>query len=565
MVMIRNVHRPLLACLILLACFASAARAQSGPRRPRGIYAVVDVESQVTLWEQKDPGITETELAADFASLYSQLLTNQAISGLAIQVHWDRLNPYPQYYDQPYDWSFLQPAFDAIQTNPAFSAKTIQLIIAAGFQSPAWVFNDLNPSCDPLFLGQTADPACGWVTFNGYEEATDNNNNKLPLPWNSTYRNAWQTFLEALYTLYGQNTALVSIAVAGPTAASVEMILPSDTSATPIQPQNGLSPNAMWGMLFTFQLGIPTPPPGQTYDDSPFVTQWTNAIDMFSGVFKSGLTLTVTSGDGLPSFNTNTYIPTNPVFVPDCPLADMDCYTQTEILSYFVGPGAGGVNAKSTQTSGMEAYRAIPNSTDPNDPMHNMGVAAVRNLSAQTADDTSFTTQILGGAQFNTGASTDPVGEGCLSNVPPPPAQQTMQCKTDLANLPTPCNSESCEPVSCIPKECLAPGVTQSTIGSFGIFKKVPLTDLIPAEQAIYNVLYVYFSGTAAASSFGGIPGPNPAPLNYLQIYSEDIVYAGQNTNNKVRIKQIDGTWESVTAQELLNTASRQLKKIAEE
>jgi hypothetical protein len=130
----RNVHRPFLACLILLACSASAARAQTSPNRPRGIYAVVDVADQVALWKKADPGITETELASDFAALYSELLTNQAISGLAIQVHWDTLNPLPQYYDSPYDWSFLQPAFDAIQQNSAFSAKTIQLIVAPGFR-----------------------------------------------------------------------------------------------------------------------------------------------------------------------------------------------------------------------------------------------------------------------------------------------------------------------------------------------------------------------------------------------------------------------------------------------
>jgi hypothetical protein len=152
---------------------------------------------------------------------------------------------------------------------------------------------------------------------------------------------------------------LVSIAVAGPTAASVEMILPSNTSATPIQPQNGLSPNAMWGMLFTFQLGI-TPPAGQTYDDSPFVTQWTDAISMFAGLFQSGVTLTIATGDCLPSFNSNTYTPTNPLFVPDCPLANMGCFAQTEILSYFVGSGVGGANAKATQTSGMEASRRDP-------------------------------------------------------------------------------------------------------------------------------------------------------------------------------------------------------------
>jgi hypothetical protein len=209
--------------LVLLVCFASGVLAQSSPRRPRGIYAVVDVADQITKWTQQYPEITEAQLASGFATPYSDLLLNPAISGLAIQIDWDTLEPDdPRNYDNPYDWSYLQPAFDAIQQN-------------------------------------SADPSCGWATFKGYSEPTDNNNNKLPLPWNATYISEWQTFLGASYAQYGTNPALVSIAVAGPAAASVEMILPSNTTATPIQPQNGLSPNAMWGMLFTFQLGI-TPP-----------------------------------------------------------------------------------------------------------------------------------------------------------------------------------------------------------------------------------------------------------------------------------------------------------------
>jgi hypothetical protein len=153
---------PFLACLVLLTGFASGVQAQSSPRRPRGIYAVVDVADQITKWTTEYPKITETQLASGFATLYADLLLNPAISGLAIQIHWDTLEPYdPRDYNNPYDWSYLQPAFDAIQQNPAFSAKTIQLIIAPGFQSPGWLFDELNPSCDPLFLGKTADPSCG--------------------------------------------------------------------------------------------------------------------------------------------------------------------------------------------------------------------------------------------------------------------------------------------------------------------------------------------------------------------------------------------------------------------
>jgi hypothetical protein len=91
----------------------------------------------------------------------------------------------------------------------------------------------------------------------------------------------------------------------------------------------------------------------------------------------------------------------------------------------------------------------------------------------------------------------------------------------------------------------------------------VPAKDLIPPEQAIYNVLYVYCSGTLEASLFDGSTGPNPAPLNCLQIYSDDVLYAELNHDNKVPIKEIDGTWGFITAQGLLDAAALQLQKIA--
>ena len=52
----------------------------------------------------------------------------------------------------------------------------------------------------------------------------------FPLPWNPSYKSAWRTFLTAFAARYASNPAFVSIAVAGPTAASAEIILPQSTS-----------------------------------------------------------------------------------------------------------------------------------------------------------------------------------------------------------------------------------------------------------------------------------------------------------------------------------------------
>jgi uncharacterized protein (TIGR03437 family) len=107
----------------------------------------------------------------------------------------------------------------------------------------------------------------------------------------------------------------------------------------------------------------------------------------------------------------------------------------------------------------------------------------------------------------------------------------------------------------------LAPGVTQSSIVGFKTTANVPTADLIPPEQAEFNVLSVNFDGTAVASSFNGTPGI--APLNYLQIYSQDIQYATANVNAPAQV--VAGTVTVlITAQALLNLASAKLFTIGE-
>jgi hypothetical protein len=146
--------------------------------------------------------------------------------------------------------------------------------------------------------------------------------------------------------------------------------------------------------------------------------------------------------------------------------------------------------------------------------------------------------------------------EGCTSTFPPNASNLPVGC-----SIPSTCLTNGCLPVSCIPQACLAPGVTQATLASFTIFSKVPANDLISPEQALYNVLGVYFDGTPVASFFGGTPGA--APLNYLQIYSPDIQYATANANAPAQVVE-NGVAVSTTAQALLNLASQKLPQIAD-
>jgi uncharacterized repeat protein (TIGR01451 family) len=536
-------HALVLSYLVLAP--ALVAQIQPAPRAPLGIYVVVNVEQNIN---QQQP-ITPAALDAYFDTLYQSLLDDAAVSGLTLQVHWDTLNPNPPSGANAYFWNYVDDAFNQAAAwnaaNPAQTPKTIQLIVTAGFQTPQWVLNEI-PSCDGLFQSQTPPSTCGLATFTGYSEQGDGT--QLPLPWNPVYKSAWQTFLTALAARYGSNPLFVSIAVAGPTAASAEMILPNDNNSNNPQTQFGanfdIAPNDMWRQLLLFQ--YPAQPAYQDTDQA-FVDAWDAAIDMYGTIF-SGLTLVATTGDGLPNLSSNYTI--LPAFTSYCGNPNMDCAAETAILSYFIEPSKGGANAKATQTSGMEASRVNG---------ANLGVTGVKLLSQSTAQFTAPSAQILGGEQFNTSFSNDPLGEGCTSTFPPNASDTPAGC-----TIPPSCTGEGCLPIACIPSACLAPGVTLANLSSYTKFSQVPATDLIPPEQSEYNVLSVYFAGTAVAAQFGGTPGPTPPPLNYLQIYSPDIQYAEAHVSAPAQVVETGGT-VSVTAQQLLNQASQAFAQIAEQ
>jgi len=160
-------------CTVLVLTLAPGLMAQS-LRRPRGIYAVVDTENLINLQQQANPSIT-AQLYAYFNSLYQALLSNPAVSGLTLQVHWDRLNPNAPPAANAYDWTLVDEAFAQAAAwdaqNPEQTPKTIQIIATPGFNSPAWMLAQI-PSCDGLFQSpvQTPPGTCGTVIFKGYNK-----------------------------------------------------------------------------------------------------------------------------------------------------------------------------------------------------------------------------------------------------------------------------------------------------------------------------------------------------------------------------------------------------------
>jgi hypothetical protein len=530
---------------------APALMAQT-PRIPRGIYAVVDTEVLITQQQQANPSITTAQLDVYFNSLYQDLLSNPAVSGLTLQVHWDWLNPNPPGAANSYAWNIVDDAFAQAAAwdaqNPAQTPKTIQIIATPGFNSPAWVLAAI-PSCDGLFDSpvQTPPSDCGTVIFKGYTE--NNDGNVFPLPWNPYYKSAWQTFLTAFAARYGANPAFVSIAVAGPTAASAEIILPSNDDSNNPQTQfsgGPISPNNMWLALLAFQF------PGMAAyqgTDQAFIDAWDAAIDMYGQVF-SGVTLVVTLDDKMPDFGNNPP-PIPALFSGDCSTPTTTCATVTSILSYFVEPTVGGANAKATQTSSFTASHANLS----------LGIKSVKHLSLRTAQLPPPSAQILGGIQFDQSFAAYPVNQGCT--MPFPPDQSELPglpgCTQQDANV----KPHSAVLATCVPAACFAAGFDPATLPTGTTFGQIPQEDLIPPEQALYNLLNIYFDGTPVASSFGGTTGSTP--LNYLQIFAEDIVYATNHAQAPVPvIEKGQASPVPVTAQSMLELASQLLFQIAE-
>jgi hypothetical protein len=538
------------------------------PRTPLGIYAVVPVDDAADN-ECYAAGARlildgQALLNACLQGFYTDLLNNKAVSGLALQVYWTTLNPNPPTSPNPYSWDYVDDAFSSVNSwnssNPGKVPKTIQLIVTPGFNSPQWMLDELT-DCDGLFASPAVIPAdtCGKATFTSSKEPAAGD--VLPMPWNPTYQAAWRTFLQALQARYNAGyeviggglggNPLVSIAVAGPTAASAEMLLPNgyENDQTP-SGGPATSANCMWDELLALEATGNPDSWSCSGTDAAFSTAWDDAIDTYASIF-GDLTLIVTTGDGLPNLALSfPVVPTTPYdFTSDCPSPNMDCQAETSVLAYFAQPVVGGANAKATQTSGMEASRVGLN----------LGIDAVQLLSRQSATSA----RILGGAQFNTQVSNYAAQEGCLATFPP--TKDFDMCKVPAGGFAT----QNAVTVECIPQMCLAPGATLADLQSkklltYGAVKKNDPQALISPEQAAYNVLEDFFTGAPTGGpDFVGMKGG--APLNYLQIYYEDIEYA---TNNQakagVSVKHTGGTVKTETLETLLEQASAQLTKIAE-
>jgi hypothetical protein len=435
-------------------------------RKPLGVYAHIDVEAAIQRHPCSD-ATTVAQLHTCLQGIYSGLLNDPAVAGLAAGVHWDQIQlsePLCTFFNAcasgtegGYDWSYLDDVF--AEANAAH--KSVQLIITPGVDAPPWLLAAL-PTCDGLFNGAgTAPPNCGQVTFVNFPEAqrADGTPPVLPLPWNPLYIAAWDDFLVHLNLRYRSNPAFIAIAVAGPICASTEMILPTSANQSTTPAPSNLPADQAWMKLIAHSF-----PNVSSYQNSDqvFIDVWKQTIDAYEFIF-SGVTLFLSPDSGSDMPELPSVLHNKTLFGVDCSTAKlpMSCQAKTEILSYFIA--AGGPNQKATQVGGMTASSQVTTG--------DIGVPGLKVLTALK------TPSFLGGAEFDFAVS-DPSTveqEGC-------PDPNTL----------------------CMP---------------FGFF--------ITPEEATYNVLTVFFDGTPAATDFGGTYGT--APIQYVELDYTDIQYAQKN------------------------------------
>ena len=507
------------ACWLVLLSVANLSAADpQGYRQPLGVYAHVDIADVLQYAQQNIPNFSNLSPVQEHTALqgiYEGLLSDPAISGLTAGAHWDKIQldsflcvlvrTCPSGTADGLDWSYVDDVFVAANARHKF----VQLIVIPGVDTPEWVLNQIE-TCDTMFLNihdatGYAPRDCGKVTFTGFPEANKADGTVLPLPWNEIYIAYWHAFLERLIFRYEFNPAFVAIAVAGPTTASTEMVLPTSQNGSLVPTETKgvyMMADEAWQALISHSF-----PGVSSYQNSDqvFIDYWNQTIDWYDSAF-NGITLVLSpdAGDNLPALGSGTL--SSQLISYDCtlPADTQSCQAKAEILAHFVN--LVGNNRKATQTGGMTASSSIKNG--------DIGLTSVRALTITTGPLTVPPPPFLGGAEFDKSVQAMSASD---------PDEGSVQ--------------EGCPTASC----------------------PTPLT----VEYAAYNVFTVFFYGTQAYPFSIGLldvtPVAVPSLMQYVEIDFQDVLYAQTTPCPATAVAAIGNQ----SLQDLLNDASFLLLKMA--
>jgi hypothetical protein len=589
----------------LIAGPASGQDRPAPPRAPKGIYVTLHLQdvagnAETAAYPSGSPAYPNPAADAILVQYFIALLNDPAVSGLAPQIPWKYLNPNDPGPDPlrpaagAYVWNPLDDLFIAVdrwnRAHSGLQPKNVQVILSPGFNSPGWVFSNIdssvcgstagsscNGSCDGLFAGAspgTVPAQCGYTSFFFQTESGSPAQQPLPMGWNPVYEYDWHRYLGALNQRIQQEPGsnnFVSVTIAGPTASSAEMILPNienqapltcnsqlslmetlDKNGNPVCPLTnpGFDVPTAWNLLFQNHYGT-----GLFQNtDLPFIGEWDAEIAAFSGIFH-GITLElVTTTDALPDFTHPepwVYQPARG-FEPECgndPQQNsspnlneaMQCAAVTQVLAFFTSPLVGGNNAKLIFEAGMTASRT-PIDLDTN------GIKWLTTYSASGLPlPGTFlpVSPILGGLQFDTTFS-EPRNiefQGC--------PDYSLRNQDACGALTAPEGLANVLAINYFPGTAVGPFFCPYTTDS-GTYTCAPTS--------------VDYNGSTYTD----------APMNFVEIYDPDILYAAglgncttlQITGNPVAGVApscvLDTSSDVQTSEQELELASKKLLSIAE-
>ena len=122
------------------------------------------------------------------------VLNNPNVDGIALRSSWDTIET----ADGTYDWSY----FDRQIAKAASAGKMVSLSVAAGIDTPSWVYQE------------------GAASFTTAEGDT------IPVPWDPVFLDRWQQFIQAFGSRYDSNPAVSNVKITGIEWKTPETMLP---------------------------------------------------------------------------------------------------------------------------------------------------------------------------------------------------------------------------------------------------------------------------------------------------------------------------------------------------
>ncbi len=136
--------------------------------------------------------------------LDQNIATNPYIEGVLLGYNWNQIET----SDGVYNWSLVDNQVALVGA----AGKVATIAIAAGVETPGWVYNEGAQSFNVVW-----DKAWGF---------TPCSNQRIPIPWDPVFLAKWQAFVTAFGARYDTNPTVASVKLTGFNSETAELFLP---------------------------------------------------------------------------------------------------------------------------------------------------------------------------------------------------------------------------------------------------------------------------------------------------------------------------------------------------